>query len=241
MRDRKHALKIMIVVLSLVIFFSILATMTRFNSLPQQKITAAVVMRQDIVQLPEPNLKGDVSIEEAMYNRKSVRAFSDEELSLEELSQLLFASQGLTQGIHRTVPSAGALYPIEIYALVDKVENISPGLYHYILHDHSLKLVGSSSIKAQIPAIAYQQFWMTGSAIDIVIAADYSRTEVKYGRMADKYVHMEVGHAAQNVYLQAYALGLGTTMVGGFENAKMKKLMDIEYMPLVIMTIGRMQ
>ena len=240
MQDRKYALKIMIVVLSLVIFFSIFATMTRFNSLPQQDITAAVVMRQDIVQLPEPNLKGDVSIEEAMYNRRSVRAFSDEELSLEELSQLLFASQGLTQGAHRTVPSAGALYPIEIYTLVARVQNISPGFYHYIPQTHSLKLV-SFSIKAQIPAIAYHQSWMAGSAADIVIAADYSRTEAKYGRMAEKYVHMEVGHAAQNVYLQAYALGLGTTMVGGFENVKMKKLMDIEYMPLAIMTIGRIQ
>lgn len=241
MQQKTCALKILLLVLSLAVLFSIFLLVAKFNHLYGQKITDTAVMQQDIISLPEPRLGSDVSIEESMYNRRSIRDFTDENLSLEELSQLLFASQGITDGTHRTVPSAGALYPIEIYVLVDNVQNISPGFYHYVPDTHSLQYVSSSSIKAEIPAKAYYQLWMEDSAADIVIAADYSRTEQKYGRMAEKYVHMEVGHAAQNIYLQAYALGLGTTMVAGFENAKMKKLMGIEYMPLAIMPVGKMQ
>ena len=239
MQKKTCALKILLLVLLLAVFFSILLLIAKFNHLYGQKIPSAVVVQQEIISLPEPRLSSDVSIEEAMYNRRSIRDFTDEHLSLEELSQLIFASQGITDGSHRTVPSAGALYPIEIYVLVDNVQNISPGFYHYVPDTHSLQYVSSSSIKAEMPAIAYHQSWMEDSAADIVIAADYSRTEKKYGRMAEKYVHMEVGHAAQNVYLQAYALGLGTTIVAGFENAKMKKLMGIEYMPLAIMPVGK--
>lgn len=163
----------------------------------------------------------------------------DEQLSLKDFSQLLYSSQGITEGTHRVVPSAGALYPLEIYAAVEDVENITPGLYHYIPHKHSIEYIAGGSIKPNIPSIAYNQLWIKDSAADIIIAADYSRTESKYRKMAEKYVHMEVGHASQNVYLQAYALGLGTTIVGGFDNKKMKELMGIPYMPLAILPIGK--
>ena len=160
MQKKTCALKILLLVLLLAVFFSILLLIAKFNHLYGQKIPSAVVVQQEIISLPEPRLSSDVSIEEAMYNRRSIRDFTDEHLSLEELSQLIFASQGITDGSHRTVPSAGALYPIEIYVLVDNVQNISPGFYHYVPDTHSLQYVSSSSIKAEMPAIAYHQSWM---------------------------------------------------------------------------------
>lgn len=236
---RTSILKITLIALSLLLFISIFSLVTKFNSLSQQRITGAVVVIEEVIKLPKPIIKGNVSVEEAIYNRISVRNFKDEQLSLKEFSQLLYASQGITEGTHRTVPSAGALYPIEIYAAVDDVENITPGLYYYIPQKHSIEYIGDGSIKPNIPSIAYNQLWIKDSAADIIITADYLRTESKYGKMAEKYVHMEVGHSAQNVYLQAYALGLGTTIVAGFDNQKMKELMEIPYMPLAILPIGK--
>ncbi len=239
MQKKITILKITLIIISLLLFISIFSLVTKFNSISQQKITSAVIAIGEVIKLPNPIIKSNISVEEAIYNRKSIRNFMDEQLSLKDFSQLLYSSQGITEGTHRVVPSAGALYPLEIYAAVEDVENITPGLYHYIPHKHSIEYIAGGSIKPNIPSIAYNQLWIKDSAADIIIAADYSRTESKYRKMAEKYVHMEVGHASQNVYLQAYALGLGTTIVGGFDNKKMKELMGIPYMPLAILPIGK--
>ena len=150
MTRRTSILKITLIALSLLLFISIFSLVTKFNSLSQQRITGAVVVIEEVIKLPEPIIKGNVSVEEAIYNRISVRNFKDEQLSLKDFSQLLYASQGITEGTHRTVPSAGALYPLEIYAAVDDVENITPGLYYYIPQKHSIEYIGDGSIKPNI-------------------------------------------------------------------------------------------
>lgn len=232
-----HYMKLTIVAVSIIVAISIFSIMTKFNHAP---ITGAIVPEQGMIHLPEPAIIGTISVEEAMQNRRSIRSFSNIALSPAELSQLLWAAQGMTEGSHRTTPSAGALYPLEIYVAIAKVKSISPGFYHYMPETNSLQYIGDGEIKLSIPHIAYNQDWIAQSAADIIIAAEYSRTEGKYGKYAKKYVHMEVGHAGQNVYLQAYALGLGTTIVAGFDNDKMKDMLNISYEPLAIMPVGRL-
>lgn len=194
------------------------------------------------VQLPDPGRKGEHSLEAVLDERRSIRDLSAAELSLQQISQLLWAAQGIThaRGL-RTAPSAGALYPLELYLLVAKVEGLEAGIYHYQPRSHTLTLITKGDKRTRLAASAYGQMWIKDSAAVLVIAAEYERTKVKYGERAIRYVHIEVGHAAQNVYLQATALGLGTTFVGAFLDSGVAAVMDLdrEHEPLAILPLGK--
>jgi SagB-type dehydrogenase family enzyme len=198
---------------------------------------------EDKVALPEPRRDGSLSIEAALAQRRSVRSFATGAVTLDEVSQLLWSAQGITgpQG-HRATPSAGALYPLEIYLVASNVPNLDAGIFKYVPEGHALKKIAEGDRRSAIVAAAWDQSWIRDASCILVIAADYNRTAVKYGERADRYVHMEVGHAAQNVYLQAATLGLGTTMVGAFRDAEMKRLveMDATESPLALLPIGRL-
>ncbi len=198
---------------------------------------------QNTIQLPSPNYKSNTSIEEALLNRRSVRDYKTESLSLSEVSQILWAAQGITdtaEGL-RTAPSAGALYPLEIYLVAANVKDLNPGIYKYSPQDHTLQKISEGDKRREISDASLKQESISSSSAIVVITAIYERTSVKYGKRTERYVDMEVGHVGQNIYLQAVSLGLGTVMMGAFEDDALKKalnLPDNEH-PLALYPLGK--
>ena len=195
-----------------------------------------------MIKLPEPIYDSKVSVEAALRVRKSNRSYQEVDLTLAEVSQLLWAAQGINRknGM-RTVPSAGALYPLEVYLVVGQIEQFPVGIYKYSIKGHELAQISDEEKRQALAAAGYGQSCIERASINIVIAAVYERTAGKYGERAVRYVHMEVGHAAQNIYLQAIALELGTVVVGAFDDSRVKKIlmMDADESPLYIMPVGR--
>ncbi len=194
------------------------------------------------VALPAPRHEGQLSVEAALLRRRSVRDFEASGLTLTELSQLLWAVQGVTDASgYRTAPSAGALYPLEVYVVVGTVEAMLPGIYKYDIPAHGLRGLSEGDRRRDLSRAALGQSWIEDAAAALVIAGVYKRTTRKYGERGVRYVHMEVGHAAQNVYLQAEALQLGTTMVGAFEDEDVTAVvgLDADEAPLCILPVGR--
>lgn len=196
----------------------------------------------EIIKLPEPRYDSDTSIEEALLKRRSIRDYKDSPLTLAEVSQLLWAAQGITNpGGLRTAPSAGALYPLELYVVAGNVNGLSDGIYKYKTHRHELLRVVKGDKRIELCNAALGQPYVRSAAIVIVFSAVYERTTVKYGERGIRYAHMEAGHAAQNVYLQAASLNIGTLVIGAFYDDEVKKIMkmaDKEH-PLYIMPVGK--
>ena len=196
----------------------------------------------DTVVLPEPRDSGEISVEEALLERRSIRNYKDEALTLAEVSQLLWAAQGITHpGGYRTAPSAGALYPLEVYVVAGNVDGLRPGIYKYCPQGHELEKVAGGDVQAELCAAALGQECVEDGAAVLVFAAVYERTTRKYSERGVRYVHMEVGHAAQNVYLQTVSLGLGTVVVGAFDDDEVERLLQMEddERALCIMPVGR--
>lgn len=189
--------------------------------------------------LPAPELEGRTSVEAALAERRSVRSYAESALTLAELGQLLWAAQGITAGWGgRTAPSAGATYPLVVYALVGAVEDLEPGIYRYLPEDHALVPHREGDRREAVARASLGQHWMADAPVSLVIAADYTRTTDRYGDRGERYVHMEVGHAGQNVYLQAEALGLATVTVGAFRDEELAELLEIAEDPLAVMPVG---
>ena len=196
--------------------------------------------KESVIKLKSPSFKSSVSVEEALKARRSIRDFPDDPLTLDEISQLLWAGQGLTNKRgYRTNPSAGATFPIELYLAAHNVTGLEPGLYHYSPHKETLTLVKEGSLRDQLTVSALNQGFVQKSAAVIIISAVFQRTADKYRERAVRYVHMEVGSIYQSIHLQAETLGLGTVVVGAFNDDTLKKLLGIEEVPLIIMPIGR--
>ena len=206
------------------------------------------------IKLPEPVKDSDTSIEEALLERRSIRRYKDDPLTLAEVSQLLWAAQGITAHWGgRTAPSAGATYPLEVYVVVGNVCDLSEGIYKYKPHGHKLEMVAEGDKRAELCDAALGQRCVRDGAIVIVFSAVYERTTGRYKTPVRdertgasyprgvRYVHMEVGHAAQNVYLEAVSLNLGTVVVGAFSDGEVKKIINMpeEERPLYIMPVGR--
>ncbi len=194
------------------------------------------------LKLPEPRYDGDVSVEEALLKRRSVREYATGYLTLQEVSQLLWAAQGITdpRGL-RTAPSAGALYPLEVYLVVGGVENLAPGVYKYIPDGHEILRILDGDKRAELADAALGQASVREAAVDIVITAVYERTTVKYGERGVRYVHLEAGHAAQNICLEATALNLGLVTVGAFYDEQVQTVLSLpeNEQPLYIIPVGR--
>ncbi len=190
----------------------------------------------EILNLPAPRLRGDVSVEETILKRRSVRSFSKTELTKEEISQLVWAEQGITQSStgHRASPSAGATYPLELYVMN------KDGLYHYEPHGHKLKLIRPGDLRSSLSRAALRQPFIAQAPVDIVITAVYQRTAGRYRERATRYVHIEVGHVAENIHLQAVALGLGSVPIGAFIDDEVKRVLSLpkEEVPLYIIPVG---
>lgn len=194
------------------------------------------------IELFEPRYKSELSVEEALLERRSVRDYKDEPLTLHEISQLLWAAQGITDpGGFRSAPSAGALYPLETYIVVGDVEELAEGVYRYEPFQHKIVKVLEGDRRDELATAALGQVWVEKGAINIVFTAVYKRTTRKYRERGIRYVHMEAGHAAQNVYLQAVALGLGTVVIGAFYDDRVKEVLSLpeDEDPLYLMPVGR--
>lgn len=193
------------------------------------------------VRLPAPPAQSAMSLEEALAHRRSVREFAPAALTLSEISRLVWAAQGVTEPEHRTAPSAGATYPLEVYLAVGNVETLSAGVYHYLPERHRLEVVSDGDFRLRLADAAVNQEWVSRAAMVVVIAAVFDRTAARYGKRAERYAHMEAGHAAQNLLLQATALGLGATPVGAFSDTEVSRLLHLPAgeMPLYLIPIGK--
>ncbi len=197
--------------------------------------------QQKIIKLPDPSSEDPISLEEAIAERRSIRNYREGEISRSELSRLLWAAQGITgEGDKRAAPSAGATYPLELYIAAEEVEDLDPGLYRYQPEGHLLEMVLSGSLSNELQDAARGQTFVGQGSLNLIIAADYQRTTGRYDERGERYVHMEVGHAGQNIYLQAENLGLGTVAVGAFDDSRVKELLDLpdDQDPLYIMPVG---
>lgn len=193
------------------------------------------------IPLPSPETRSRVSVEEAMSRRRSVRDFAERGLALELVGQLLWAAQGVSsRDGGRTAPSAGALYPLEVYLVAGNVSGLDAGVYRYRPEGHRLIPHGPGDVRRTLAQSAVGQAWIADAAAVLVITAVYERTRSKYGQRTERYVHMEVGHAAQNIYLQAESLGLGTVMVGAFRDREVKDALSLSAgeAPLALMPVG---
>jgi SagB-type dehydrogenase family enzyme len=183
------------------------------------------------VKLPNPEFRG-ISVEEALRKRRSIREYSKKPLALSEISQLLWAAQGITGKIYgtllRTAPSAGALYPFEIYIFVNNVENLKSGLYHFSVRDHSIVLIKEGDFRDKLLRASLEQEMVKDAAAVFVLSAIFDRIRSKYGERGYRYVYMEAGHISQNIYLQATSMGLGTVVIGAFVDDKINNLIGID-------------
>ncbi|MCS7181278.1 MAG: SagB/ThcOx family dehydrogenase, partial [bacterium] len=159
---------------------------------------------------------------------------------LKELSQILWATDGKTiDWGGRTAPSAGATYPLEIYVVVGNVENLKSGLYYYEIDTHTLKIIKEGDLRQELSKAAYNQISIKNAPIVIVIAGIFERTTNRNGKRGERYVIMEVGHCGQNIHLQAEALGLGTVMIGAFEDDKVKSVLGIKEDVFYLCPVGK--
>ena len=189
-----------------------------------------------VLQLPPPEHKARMSLEEALAARRSVREFRRERLTGRELSQLLWAAQGITSpdGL-RAAPSAGALYPLEVWVAT------ASGFFHYEPHQHRLTRHLERDLRPDIHRAAFMQEAILEAPAVFVIAAVYERMAQKYGEQrTPRYVHMEAGHSAQNLLLEAVALGLGGVLIGAFNDREVERVLSLpaDQKPLYLIPVG---
>lgn len=193
------------------------------------------------VRLPEPRRQGAMSLEAALAARHSTRALTRDSLDLADLSQLLWATQGINRPDgHRTAPAAGGIYALELYLVAARVRGLPSGVYHYRQAGHLLEAVSTGDRLQAITDSATHQAWQADAAFAVVFAADYQRLAGRFRDRAERYVPMEIGFAAQNLYLEVAALGLGTTFAGSYQDSTMARLVGLpeNLRPLGIMPIG---
>ncbi len=196
------------------------------------------------MRLPDPMIDGDVSLERTIHQRRTIRSFDSKALTLKQLSQLLWAAQGITGagGFKRAAPSAGALYPMDIYGVVgrDCIEKLDAGIYLYEPADHSISLVKEGDFRRDVAIASLGQMWMAHAPLSLVITAEYSRITVKYRQRGIRYAIIEAGHIGQNIFLQSEAMGLAAGIVGAFEDQEVIQVMGGKktHEPLLIMPVG---
>ena len=165
------------------------------------------------IKLPEPDLNGKISLEQAIKNRRSIRQFTAKPLKITQIGQLCWSAQGVTdekKGL-RAAPSAGAIYPMQLYVV------LPDGLYLYYPQNHSLEKQINGDIRPMLYTAAFRQQVVQNSPCSFVIAGSIKKIEAKYRGRGEKFTYLEAGHIAQNIHLQAVALGLGSVPVGGFD------------------------
>jgi SagB-type dehydrogenase family enzyme len=189
----------------------------------------------EIITLAKPNQDGPMSLEQAVAIRRSRRDFLPKSLTLEQIGQLTWAAQGRdAQSRYRTTPSAGATYPLELFVVTDD------GLFRYLPAKHALEKLTEQDLRTELASAAWGQDFIEAAPLTLVFAAQFSRTTNHYGQRGVRYVYMEAGHAAQNVHLQAEALGLGSVAVGAFDDSSVSKVLSLpnDLEPIYMVVVG---
>lgn len=189
----------------------------------------------EIIALPKPNQSGSMPLEQAIAIRRSRRHFLPKSLSLEQIGQLAWAAQGQDESSkYRTTPSAGATYPLELFVITDE------GMFRYLPDKHSLEKLADQDLRSPLATAAWGQEFIQAAPLTLLIAAEFTRTTGHYGKRGIRYVYMEAGHAAQNIHLQAEALGLGSVAVGAFDDAAVSKVLSLpqNFDPLYMVAVG---
>lgn len=220
----------------LLLMIIVLALMVMFIQKEQGAKEVKKSNSLNIMKLSAPKKRGDISVEETIAKRRSVREFKSTKLSKEQISQLLWAAQGVTdkeKGL-RAAPSAGGLYPIEIYALYGE------GVFHYIPETHELDKISNEDVRSKLCEVANGQESVLSAPFLIVVAAIYERTTGEYSERGIRYVQMEAGHVAENIELQAVGLGLGSVPIGAFSDKDVAMVLSLNanIKPLYIIPIG---
>ncbi len=207
-----------------------------------------------LIDLPKPNYDSNTSIEKALKKRRSIRDYSDESLTIKEISQILWSAYGVTlykegmpdflRGGLKTAPSAGATYPLEIYVVAGDVTDLPAGIYKYKPEGHKLIKISDEDKREELCEASFGQKWVKEAPASLVYSAIFSRTTDRYGeRGRERYVCMDLGHSAENVYLQCVSLNMGTVAIGAFNNLKLKLVINMtkEEEPLYIMPLGKLK
>ena len=194
--------------------------------------------------LPKPSYEGKVSIEETIRARRTIRSFESDSLTISQLSQLLWAAQGVTDEERgfRSAPSGGALYPLDVYVVVGRngIEGLGEGVFRYLPQPHAIEETVAGDQRKKVAGAALRQNWVAQAPAILVITAEYQRITGKYGERGIRYALIEVGHVGQNIFLQAEALGLGAGIVGAFDDDRVAEAIGAlpKHEPLLIMPVG---
>ncbi|MBW6496762.1 MAG: SagB/ThcOx family dehydrogenase [Bacteroidales bacterium] len=195
-----------------------------------------------MIALPQPITDGSMSLEKAISLRRSVRSYVNQPLSIEELSQLLWAGQGINnERGFRTAPSAGATFPLELFVMVNNVAGLKKGLYHYQIGEHALKLTDARELEGEVARASLSQSMISDAGVVIIFTAIFDRTTSRYGERGIRYIHNEVGHVSQNIHLQVSALNLGTVVIGAYRDEEVEAILNLgeEFRVLYMMPIGK--
>jgi len=206
------------------------------KGLPQPPLELGPEEGQRIIHLPVPKdlVLGHVDLREVLENRRSVRTYSEQSLTLEELSWLLWSCQGVKEVISRpatlrTVPSAGARHPFETYLLVNRVEELKLGLYRFLAIDHKLAVINlEESLADRVAEACYKQNIVKTCAVTFIFTAMAYRSYWRYGERGYRYMHIDAGHACQNLYLAAEAIGCGACAIGAFYDEEINYILGLE-------------
>ncbi len=202
------------------------------------------VEKERVIRLSEPAYDGKISVERAIKERRTIRDFQPKPLTLDQLSQLLWSAQGITDERNgfRAAPSGGALYPLDVYAVVGEgaVEGLVSGVYHYHPLSHSIQVIRKGDRRKEVASASLWQMWMVRAPVIFVITSEYDRITGKYGNRGMRYAQIEVGHVGQNIFLQSGALGLAAGIVGAFRDGAVAKAIGAPkaHEPLIIMPVG---
>jgi SagB-type dehydrogenase family enzyme len=187
---------------------------------------------QETYALPEPVIENGPPVWAVMNQRRSGRSFSDEPMSLESLSQLLWSTHGVTatRGGYefRTAPSAGACYPIDVYVAANNVEGLPEGLYRYLVGRHELVLMREGAVGPEVTSAAVRQRMCERAACSFIWTAVVPRTTGRYGERGHRYLFLDAGHVGQNLYLAATALGLSVCTIAAFDDAAMNAIVEAD-------------
>jgi SagB-type dehydrogenase family enzyme len=183
-----------------------------------------------IIHLAPELAYNGLTVEKAIENRRSQRGFTGETMALAELAHLLHYSGGITDKRHgfRAAPSAGATYPIEVYAIANNIEGLVKGIYHYLISSHELELVREGDFSNEMSRVALQERMFKEANVILALSAVFQRTEQRYRERAQRYICFEAGHIAQNTYLIATSLGLGACAIGAFYDNEFNRLLGLD-------------
>ncbi|UCC16841.1 MAG: SagB/ThcOx family dehydrogenase [Dehalococcoidales bacterium] len=225
-----------------ILFLVAIVLITGCENSPENTAVKETPDNSESITLPEPRYDSNVSLEESLLNRRSTRSYGNEPVTLEEVSQLLWAAQGITDASgHRTAPSAVALYPLSIYVVAGDVPEIVDGVYIYEPGVHSIKRIVDGDIRNELAGAAMGQASVRQGAVSFIITVDYGKMTARFGDKGERFGTLEAGHAAQNLCLQATALNLGLVTAGAIYDDQVADVIDLpeNLTPLYVIPVGR--